>query len=379
MTKRIKVLHLQPICNIRVSDLQEEIIAALPTDKFEVVTAYLTNAPEERTSGIQSQSERVKHFNLKKNDMKGLRLPLMQQLLEFCRNEKFDVIITHRFKALDIMMKLNKRLKIPHCIGVIHNLGDFNRFYRKLNALLFLDKRWTIVTVSQIVNDSLTKIGYGFNQDNVITINNAIDTDKLLQRIYSKEKARKQLGLEPDSFVFGSIGRMVTVKGYIYLIKAFEELYQSNKKIKLVLIGDGKLKPELLQYVNERKLQDAVLFPGEIIDAKLLMPAFDVFVLSSLTEGFSLVVLEAMAAKIPVVATQVGIVPAIITNKDEIVHPKDIQHLSYIMNKYCKMSEQERVQSGNRLFQHLLKYFDIKLYREKYLKLVQEKTIKTNE
>lgn len=372
MNKRIKVLHLQPQCSVRISDLQEEIIAALPTEEFEVVTAYLTDTPETSTSGMQSQSERIKYFNFCKQDMKGLRLALMHQLLKFCREENFDVVITHRFKALDIMLKLNKLLKIPHCIGVIHNMDDFNRFYRKLNTLLFLDKHWTIVTVSQAVNDYLSHIGYGFNNGNVMTINNAIDTDKLLKRIYSKEKAREQLGLSSDNFVFGTVGRIVSVKGYLYLIKAFEKLYRSNNNIKLVIIGDGKLKNELQQYVNSNNLQDAVLFPGEIIDAKLLVPAFDTFVLSSLSEGLPLVLLEAMAAKIPVIATKVGGVPSVITDQAELIDSKDIEQLFQAMNKYYQLSPEQRHSLGERLFQRLVESFDIKLYRQRYLQLVQK-------
>lgn len=372
MTKRIKVLHLQPKCSVRISDLQEEIIAALPIKDYEVVTAYLTGTPETSTSGMHSQSERVKYFQFKNKDMKGLRLALMHKLWQFCRSEKFDVVITHRFKALDIMLKLNKFLKIPHCIGVVHNLDDFNRLYRKLNALLFLDKHWTIVGVSQVVNDYLCHIGYGFNKKNVVTINNAIDTEKLLDRIYSKEKARKELSLSNDDFVFGTIGRMVKVKGYLYLIKAFEKHYQSNRNSKLVIIGDGKLKPQLQQYVQENKLQDAVIFPGEIIDAKLLIPAFDVFILSSLSEGFSLVVLEAMAAKVPLIATNVGVAPDVIMQKDEIVAPKNAEQLSNVMEKYYTLPEKERVLIGEKLHKRLLEQFDIKSYRKKYLELVQK-------
>ena len=372
MTKRIKVLHLQPKCSVRISDLQEEIIQALPIKDYEVVTAYLTGTPETSTSGMHTQSERVKYFQFKNRDMKGLRLLLMRKLWKFCHSERFDIVITHRFKALDIMLKLNKFLKIPHCIGVVHNLDDFNRFYRKLNSLFFLDKHWTIVGVSQVVNNYLCHIGYGFNKKNVVTINNAIDTEKLLSRIYSKERARKELGLNNDSFVYGTVGRMVNVKGYIYLIKAFEKLYLPNKSIKLVIIGDGKLRDELQQYVQENSLQDAVIFPGEIIDAKLLIPAFDVFVLSSLSEGFSLVVLEAMAAKVPLIATNVGVAPEVIFQKDEIVAPKNVEQLSHVMKKYFNMPAKDREMIGAQLHKRLLENYDIKSYRKKYLELVQK-------
>ncbi|WP_198265522.1 glycosyltransferase family 4 protein [sulfur-oxidizing endosymbiont of Gigantopelta aegis] len=372
MIKRIKVLHLQQQCSVRIADLQEEIIAALPTTHYEVITAYLTDTPETSTSGVHSSSEKVKYFNFKKKDIKGLRLHLMKTLYAYCKEEKFDLVITHRFKPLDIMLKLNKLLNIPHCICVVHNLDDFNRFYRKLNARIFIDGRWMFVTVSEAVNQYLINIGQPFTQKNVITINNAIDTDKLLNRILSKEEARKQLHLTKNSFVFGTTGRIVTVKGYIYLIQAFEKVYSKhqNEDIKLIIIGDGKLKKQLQEYVNNKGLNETVIFPGEIIDAKLVMSAFDVFVLSSLSEGLPLVLLEAMAAKIPVIATKVGGVPSVITDQGELIEPKDIDQLCLAMEKYYLMNSQQRELLGNKLFMRLIKKFDIKLYREQYLKLI---------
>lgn len=374
MPKRIKVLHLQVLCSVRVSDLQEEIIEALPKEDFEVVTAYMSGTPNTSKSGLHSKSERVKYFNFSKKELKGLRLPILKNLFSFCKEENFDIVITHRFKAMDSIMKINKLLKIPHCIGVIHNLDDFNRFYRKLNAFFFLDDKWTIVTVSKAVNDHLCKNRYVFDCNKVKTINNAIDTEKMLSRMLSRKEARKQLKLNDDSFVFGSIGRMVTVKGYIYLIKAFEKLYQDNKNIKLVLIGNGKLKDELQQYVRNKELQNAIVFPGEIVDAKLLMPAFDVFVLSSLSEGLPLVLLEAMAARVPVIATKVGGVPSVITHQGELIKSKNVAQLFHAMKKYYHLSKNERHLLGEKLFQRLVTHFDIKLYRKKYLELVQRKT-----
>jgi glycosyltransferase involved in cell wall biosynthesis len=376
MNKRIKVLHLQPICNVRKADLQEEIIASLPIEQFEVVNAYLTQTPEQSGSGLRSQSERVHYFQFNKKELKGLRIFLMRQLFAFCQAEKFDVVMTHRFKAFDIMLKLNKWLKIPHCIAIIHCLGDFDRLYRKINSRLWLDKRWTIVSVSDQVKQELIDIGYGFNQNNVITINNAINTENLVPRLYPQNKARQQLLLKDDDFVFGTIGRAVKGKGYVYLIDAFYQLYQDNthchNKIKLVLIDEGQLKHTLQQQVKHYGLEEAVLFYGEIVDAKLLIPAFDVFVLSSLSEGFSLVVLEAMAAKKPLIATQVGIVPEIIKQSDEIIAPKNSEQLFSVMKKYYALSQKERQQLGETLWQQLIHSFDIKNYRKKYFKLVQK-------
>ena len=81
--------------------------------------------------------------------------------------------------------------------------------------------------------------------------------------------------------------------------------------------------------------------------------------------------LEAMAAKVPLIATKVGVVPDVITKQDEMVSPKDVEQLSHMMEKLYNTPENERVLLGEKLHQRLLAQFDIKSYRKKYLELVQ--------
>lgn len=109
--------------------------------------------------------------------------------------------------------------------------------------------------------------------------------------------------------VIGTIANFYPAKGLSFLIDAMARL---DEKTVCIIIGDGVLRPELQARVAELKLEHKVFFAGKVASAHRYLSALDVFILSSIKEGFPWAVLEAMAAKVPVVATRVGAVPEVI-------------------------------------------------------------------
>ena len=150
MTKRIKVLQLQVRFNVNTSDLAEQVIQGLPVDLFAVTTAFLRGRPE--ANDTESCAPRSVYFDFKQAELKGLkRFRALWQLYKHCREERYDVIITHRFKQMNMLMVLNTKLKVPVCIGIQHGIGDFDRFLRRLEARLLLRANWKTVGVSRAV------------------------------------------------------------------------------------------------------------------------------------------------------------------------------------------------------------------------------------
>ena len=176
MAKRLKILQLQPKCDVRSADLQEEIVSAFPAEEFEVTNAYFHGTADK--TGISSQSEKIHYFNFTKSERKGLRIRLMWKVWRFCQKENFDVVITHRFKPLDVMLKLNRFLKIPRCIAVIHGFGDFERSYRKSSLRKNNTDYWRYVAISAPVYDYLQELDKGTIKKQVVMINNALNTGK---------------------------------------------------------------------------------------------------------------------------------------------------------------------------------------------------------
>ena len=132
---------------------------------------------------------------------------------------------------------------------------------------------------------------------------------------------RAQLGIAPDTFVVGTVGRLMPIKGFEYLIKAFAQFRRQRgpQESKLVILGDGPLRAALGHCAESHGLSRDVEFLGMRTDVYNLMRVFDVFALPSLHEGVPMALLEAMALGVPIVASRVGGIPEILEDSREAV------------------------------------------------------------
>jgi sugar transferase (PEP-CTERM/EpsH1 system associated) len=122
---------------------------------------------------------------------------------------------------------------------------------------------------------------------------------------FQREPAHRFRQDSARALVIGSVGRLAAVKNYALLLRAMARLPRAPS-FKLVLIGDGPERPALTQLATQLGLEDRVEFSGHREDVAQLLPGLDIFVLPSLSEGMSNTVLEAMAAGLPVIASDVG-------------------------------------------------------------------------
>lgn len=134
---------------------------------------------------------------------------------------------------------------------------------------------------------------------NFRVLNNAIDVNKYIFNHKVREKKRREFNLNKDLLVIGHIGRFCTAKNHDFLIDVFNKVYQKNKNVVLILIGDGELKEQIEKKVNRLGLMEHVIFTGIRSDVHELLQIMDVFLFPSLYEGLPVTLVEAQAAGLP--------------------------------------------------------------------------------
>ncbi len=167
--------------------------------------------------------------------------------------------------------------------------------------------------------------------DRVRAIHNGIeplDTTKI-----DRIRARRELGMEGEGIIIGSAGRLTEQKGYRYLLMAARELKAMNRDFFILIAGDGPLRKDLHEEVERLGLKERVRFLSFVEDIQRFLVGIDIFVLPSLYEGLPFVLLEAMGAGRPVIATTVGGIPEVVMDgvTGILVPPKDPLALSRAM------------------------------------------------
>ena len=154
-------------------------------------------------------------------------------------------------------------------------------------------------------------IDEGFRADSINVIHNGIDPG-LPPTDEDRREARAQLGVPADSLLLGTIARLDPVKDLGTMIEGFAAFASHHPHASLIVIGDGPQRAELESITQALGVTGKVIFAGHRDDARKLLPALDIYLNTSITEGISLTILEAMAAQLPVIVSRVGGNPEIV-------------------------------------------------------------------
>jgi glycosyltransferase involved in cell wall biosynthesis len=261
-----------------------------------------------------------------------LDLQLAFSVREFIKKNRVDIIHCHGYKS-NFYGLLASRGQVPS-VTTNHN---WLTAHWKLKAYCFLDSLWIrffdrIVAVSNEVKKDMLR--YKIPEEKIRVIDNGIALERF-EKVVETKKMKNQLGFDEEIRIIGTIGSLIIEKGHIYLLEAARQILDGVKDLKFLIIGDGPLRKPLEEKSEELGIKKDVIFMGQREDIPELLMAMDVFVLPSIKEGLPVALLEAMAAKRPVIATRVGAIPKVIENKDIgiLVEPKDINELrDAIMN-----------------------------------------------
>ncbi len=239
-------------------------------------------------------------------------LPL--RLAQRIRAEQFDVVHAHQRTALFYGL-LAGLLHYAPLVYTEHGpaVGTPIRWRQRVfnRALGWRARR--VTAVSQHLARQLVECE-GLRSAKVEVIHNAVDVERFAGGARGgRDAARVQLGLPASAAIIGSVGRLDAVKNYALLMRAVRLLPEHW----LVLVGDGPEQEALTALAQQLGITARVRFLGMRRDVGHVLPAFDVFCLSSVSEGIPLSMLEAMAARVPVVATRAGGIPEAVRHERE--------------------------------------------------------------
>ena len=222
-----------------------------------------------------------------------------KELKRVLKEGHYKIVHSHLNTLSIFPLRAAKKVGVP--IRIAHSHSTSNKKEWKKNLLKNILKPFSKVYANKYMccSELAGRWLFGnkeYEKGNVYLLNNAIDLNKYKYNEQIRKDKRKELGIKPNTFVVGHIGRFVEQKNHRFLIDIFNEIHKKNNDSLLLLAGQGPLIDEMKEKVHNLELDDYVRFLGQRKDANELYQSFDLFLLPSLYEGLPVVGVEAQAS-----------------------------------------------------------------------------------
>jgi L-malate glycosyltransferase len=262
-------------------------------------------------------------------------LGIVFALVKFLREQRIELVHTHRYKDTVLGLMAARIAGVPHAVRTMHGLREpmTGWAHVKFGVYEALEKRALHYCADQVIAVSKHMAGIlrrsGYPADRITHIHNGIDVGAVRSTRHQQD-VRRELGVDPETYLIGTVGRLSPVKGHSGFLRAARLVLHKQPRAKFLIVGDGPLSAELHAMAVALRIDGACLFAGHRTDVHDLLSAMNVFVLPSLSEGIPMALLEAMALGVPVVATSVGGVPEVVRHgvNGLLVHSADERALA---------------------------------------------------
>ena len=327
--RSIKVLRVLP--SLEMGGVERTLISLIPYLQergvmVEVCTLYRRDVLAEE---IERIGVPLVHINMRARlDLDFKYVSGIIRLAEYIRKKNFDILHTHLYRANTPGRIAGLLARVPVMVANEHNIDSWKTSSQKRMDRFLARFTSKIIVVSEKVKDFYIR-EVGIPENKIIVIYNGIDLARFSLGVDLRKK-RRELGIPEGVRIVGSVGRLHPQKDFFTFLKAARIVSERVPRVHFLIIGGGPLRRELEDFARMMGLEERVSFLGERKDVEKIYPLMDVFVLSSIREGFPISVLEAMACGIPVVATSVGGTPELIQEGETgfLVSPGDPQNLA---------------------------------------------------
>jgi len=301
---------------------------------------------------------------------------LVPQLRRIFAQQQPDIVHSRNWAAIEAI----PAAKIAGVPVVIHSehgrdIETMNRQPRRRRMLRRLSHRWTdrMFCVSQELRDYYCReIWLPAGAMDVIP--NGVDAEEYRPNLQARMDVRVKLLARPETLVLGTVSRLDPVKDHITLLEAASKGLQAGLDLQVVIIGDGSHRGVIEAFLAARPLlRQKTLLTGEVHNVAQWLNGLDVFVLPSLSEGFSNTLLEAMAAGVPPVATKIGGNTEIIEHGRSglLVTPRDVEG---IVNCFVHLARAQewRLELGRNARERIVRHFSLERMLQRYDRMYSE-------
>ncbi|MGH3788112.1 MAG: glycosyltransferase [Pseudonocardiaceae bacterium] len=317
----MKILHVITGLGVGGAELQLRSVLQHSRHQCDVVTLYNPGAVAGMISG---DGVRVRDLGMTRNT----ELSALGRLTRLIRAGGYDVVHTHLYRSC-IYGRLAARLAgTPVVVTTEHSIGETHLERRRMTAgvrALYLGTDLcadATIAVSAAVAQRLTK--WGVPSRKIEIIPNGLDFTRVAFDATARDRIRGEFGLPLDAYVIGVLGRLDPIKRFDLVIRAAAPLLGDRHR--LLIVGDGQIRPDLEAEAARQGVADLVTFAGERHDVAAMLSALDLFIASSEQETFGLSVLEALVNGIPALYTTCPAMAGIDTQRARQV-PGDVEGL----------------------------------------------------
>ena len=262
-------------------------------------------------------------------------LTALAQILRLIRRERPAIVHTHTSKAGFIGRLAAVIARVPAVIHQPHG-HVFYGYYSPRRTAVFTElerqaARWTDRIITLTDRGAAEHLARGIGRAaQYAAVPSGVPTAELRAGAPARSEARVRLGLDPAAFVVVGLGRLVPIKGFDLLVRALPAVVAQIPSAQVLLVGEGAERARLGGIARSLGVTERLRMTGEIMDVTTHLAAADVLAVPSRNEGMGRVIVEAMALRIPVVATAVGGIPDVVTDGEcgRLVVPDDVDALA---------------------------------------------------
>ena len=313
----IRVLHV--VLSLEVGGLENGVVNLI---NHQSNSGYQVDVICLRSLG--PLAERIHHKNARvwfSDPPANSVLSSLNKVLKLCREITYDIIHSHSWGTLLPAFLSQMLSSVPIIVHGEHGTLSNKKRVHRIAQKLVLPRVDQVLSVSTELAQLLST-EFNLAPSAIKTIVNGVDTRLFHPNPDHRSTTREKLGFTETNIIIGTVGRLEPVKNYQELIEGFALAHKVHSDLRLLFVGIGELESELEKLALNTGVKNQVFFLGHRDDVTRVLNAMDVFALTSLSEGMSNSILEAMACGLPIIASNVGGNPNLVKhNKNGYLYP----------------------------------------------------------